>query len=51
MRMLSAIKENDFTVKIHDVIFPEMDVTNSDPLDYLLIVMDLEETDLGQVLK
>ena len=50
LRKLSAIKDNCFTTKIFDVIISDINLESSDPLDYIFIVMDIEETDLSEVL-
>ena len=50
LRKLSALKGNCFTTHIYDVITPEFDVDSADPIDYLFIVMEKEETDLCKVL-
>lgn len=50
LRKLSAIQDNCFTTKIYDIIIPDIDVNSADPIEYLFIVMDREETDLNQVL-
>lgn len=50
LRKLSAIKDNCFTTKIFDVIVPDIDLDSPDALDYLFIVMDIEDTDLAEVL-
>lgn len=50
MRKLTSVKGNCFTTKIFDVILPEVDVSSDEPLEYLFIVMDQEDTDLYKVL-
>ena len=49
-RKLSEIKDNCFTTKIFDIIVPDIDIDSADPLDYIFIVMDIEDTDLAEVL-
>ena len=51
MRKLSLVKGNCFTTKIFDVVTPKFDPKSSEPLEYLFIVMDYDETDLKQVIK
>ena len=50
LRKLSEVKDNCFTTKIFDIIVPDIDMDSSDPLDYIFIVMDIEDTDLAEVL-
>lgn len=50
MRKLTEQKNNCFTTHIYDVIFPEIDESSEDPLEYVFIVMDYEESDLKQLL-
>ena len=35
---------------MYDIIIPDVDVNSGDPIEYMFIVMDREETDLNQVL-
>ena len=50
LRKLSAIKDNCFTTKIFDVIFSDVKLESSDTIDYIFIVMEIEDTDLAEVL-
>ena len=50
MRKLSTIEDNCFTTHIFDVIIPEIKVDSSDPISYMFLVMDYEETDMDTVL-
>ena len=51
MRKLTEQKSNCFTTKIYDVIIPEfVDIENDDPVDYIFIVMEYEQSDLRKIL-
>ena len=50
LRKLSALQNNVFTTKIYDIIVPEIDLTTNSPIAYIFMVMDIEETDLAEVL-
>ena len=50
MRKLSNIEGNCFTTHIFDIIVPDMDLSSEDPLDYIFMVMDIEDSDLDDVI-
>ena len=50
LRKLSEQKSNCFTTQIYDVLYPEFDATSEDPLEYIFIVMEHEESDLRKLL-
>jgi len=50
MRKLSGIDGNCFTTHLFDIIVPDIDLSSDDPLDYLFMVMDIEDSDLDVVL-
>ena len=50
MRKLSAIKGNCFTTKIFDIVVPDIDLDSESPVSYIFIIMEIEESDLAEVI-
>ena len=50
MRKLTEQKSNCFTTHILDVIIPDVDPEIEDPIEFLFIVMDYEESDLSKII-
>lgn len=50
LRKLSSVKSNEFTTLIYDIIIPEINYQDTEPIKTIFIVMDNVSNDLNTII-
>jgi mitogen-activated protein kinase 1/3 len=50
LRKLTSISSNQFTTLLYDIVIPNIDYDNSEPIQHIFLVMEMVATDLNSVI-